>query len=61
MAEDGLLDPALDLDWLIDTATVLVAAETFLFVSRAIDDDLDRYESWLTQTLRRLAGVVDYG
>ena len=34
MAEDGLLDPAVDLAWLIDTTSILAAAETYLLVTR---------------------------
>jgi hypothetical protein len=34
MAADGLLDPDTDLDWLIDTTTLLGAAETYLLITR---------------------------
>src|ERR1700724_3960260 len=34
MADDGLLDPAIDLEWLIDTASLLGAAETYLLITR---------------------------
>ena len=34
MADDGLLDPSIDLDWLIDTTTILAAAETYLLITR---------------------------
>ena len=56
MAEDGLLDPAVDLAWLIDTASVVAAAETYLLVTRMLGWDLDAYQSWLAATLTRLSG-----
>ena len=54
MAEDGLLDPAVDLGWLIDTTAILAAAETYLLVTRMIGWDLDAYERWLARTLSQL-------
>ena len=54
MAEDGLLDPAVDLAWLIDTTAILAAAETYLLVTRMIGWDLDAYERWLARTLSQL-------
>jgi hypothetical protein len=38
MAEGGLLGPAVDLAWLIDTASIIGAAETYLLITR--DDRL---------------------
>ena len=55
MAEDGLLDPAVDLNWLIDTTTILAAAETYLLITRLASWDLDAYEDWLTTTSTRLS------
>jgi AcrR family transcriptional regulator len=54
MAEDGLLDPAVDLAWLIDTTAILAAAESYLLVTRMIGWDLDAYERWLARTLSQL-------
>jgi AcrR family transcriptional regulator len=54
MAEDGLLDPAVDLAWLIDTTSILAAAETYLLVTRMTGWDLDAYERWLARTLSQL-------
>jgi AcrR family transcriptional regulator len=54
MAEDGLLDPAADLAWLIDTTGILAAAETYLLVTRMTGWDLDAYERWLAHTLSQL-------
>ncbi len=55
MAADGLLDPGADLAWLIDTASLLGAAETYLLVTRMTSWDLDTYQGWLATTLTRLA------
>jgi AcrR family transcriptional regulator len=55
MAADGLLDPAADLAWLIDTASLLGAAETYLLVTRMTSWDLDTYQGWLAVTMTRLA------
>jgi hypothetical protein len=54
LADDGLLPPGTDLTWLIDTTTVLVAAETYLLVTRMTGWDLDAYEHWLARTLSQL-------
>jgi hypothetical protein len=50
MAEDGLLDARVDLDWLIDTTTILAAAETYLLITRLTSWDLDTYRDWLATT-----------
>jgi len=55
MADDGLLDPAIDLDWLIDTAALLAAAETYLLITRMTSWDLDTYQNWLAATFIRLS------
>jgi AcrR family transcriptional regulator len=57
MAADGLLDPSVDLDRLIDTVSVIGAAETFLLITRMLGWSLDAYEEWLRDTLTRLAGL----
>src|SRR6516162_9125833 len=54
MAEDGLLGPGLDLDWLIDTSTILGSAETYLLITRLTSWDLDAYQDWLVTTGIRL-------
>jgi hypothetical protein len=43
-----------DLAWLIDTASILAAAETYLLVTRMVGWDLDAYERWLARTLSQL-------
>jgi len=55
MADDGLLDPAVDLAWLIDTTSVLAAGETYLLITRMAGWDLDTYQDWLTTTWTRLS------
>ena len=55
MAEDGLLPSSVDLDWAIDSASLLGAAETYLLASRMMGWSLDVYEAWLSQTMSRLA------
>ena len=55
MADDGLLDPAVDLAWLIDTASLLAAAETYLLITRMTNWDLDAYQNWLAATFIRLS------
>jgi len=55
MADDGLLDPAVDLTWLIDTTSILAAAETYLLITRMAGWDLGVYQDWLTTTWTRLS------
>jgi hypothetical protein len=57
MAEDGLLDPRADLAWVIDTASILGSAETYLLITRMLGWDLDAYENWLVTTSTRLAAA----
>jgi AcrR family transcriptional regulator len=59
MADDGLLDPAVDLDWLIETSSVLAAAETYLLITRLTGWDLNAYQDWLATTLARLARLPE--
>ena len=54
LADDGLLASDTDLPWLIDTTTVLIAAETYLLVTRMLGWDLDAYQEWLELSLTRL-------
>jgi AcrR family transcriptional regulator len=55
MADDGLLDPGVDLAWVIDTSAILGAAETYLLITRLTGWDLDAYQDWLVTTGTRLA------
>ncbi|GEL18273.1 TetR/AcrR family transcriptional regulator [Pseudonocardia asaccharolytica] len=54
MAADGLIADSRDLDRLIDTASVLTGAETYLLITRMFGWPLDTYEAWLRDTLTRL-------
>ena len=54
LAEDGLLPPGTDLTWLVDTASVIAAAETYLLVTRMLGWDLDTYQAWVAATWTRL-------
>ncbi|HEY1320515.1 MAG TPA: TetR/AcrR family transcriptional regulator [Streptosporangiaceae bacterium] len=55
MAEDALLDPAVDLQWLIDTTAILGSAETYLLITRMNGWDPDTYEAWAIRTWTQLA------
>lgn len=59
IADDGLLPPGSDLEWIIDTASVLAAAETYLLTTRMMGWDLDTYEAWLVAGLSRLAAKAE--
>jgi AcrR family transcriptional regulator len=54
MRRDGLLPDGLDEDWLLTTAVLLGAADTYLTMTRFYDGDLDRYEAWLAASYLRL-------
>ena len=54
-AEDGLLDPSCNVDELVDTASLLMAAETYLLATRMLGWTLDDYERWVRDTMSRLA------
>jgi AcrR family transcriptional regulator len=58
MADDGLLDPAIDLDWLTDTSAIVAAAETYLLATRLTGWDLDAYQHWLATTCTRLSASL---
>jgi hypothetical protein len=57
MGADGLLDPAVDLAWLIDTSSILSSAETYLLITRMTGWDLDAYQDWLAVTSARLSAA----
>jgi hypothetical protein len=61
MADDGLLSPATDLDWLIDTASLLAAAETYVLITHMTGWDLDAYEHWLARTWSQLTASPGHG
>jgi AcrR family transcriptional regulator len=51
---DGLLPPHVDVDWLVDTSTVLAAAETRLLITRTLGWDRDAFRDWILLTWPRL-------
>jgi AcrR family transcriptional regulator len=53
--DDGLLPPSIDLEWLIETATLVAHAETYLLIGKTTGWDRDTYRDWLTTTWHRLA------
>ena len=61
MVDDGLLAPTVDLEWLIDTSTILAAAETYLLITRLVGWDLDKYQDWLATAFARLAQLPPAG
>jgi AcrR family transcriptional regulator len=54
MGEDGLLPAGCDLDWLVETATLLAHADTYLLLVTTTGWDVDAYEAWLESSWRRL-------
>ena len=54
-----VVDTGVGLDWLIDTTTILAAAETYLLIRRLTGWNLDTYQGWLATTFARLTGVAD--
>jgi AcrR family transcriptional regulator len=54
MSDDGLLSPSCDLAWIIDTASVITAAETYLHIVGTFNWPLDAYAQWLRRTLTHL-------
>jgi hypothetical protein len=58
VVQPGRIQPMLA-QWLIDTSTILDAAETYLLITRLMGWDLDAYENWLATTGARLARIAD--
>ncbi|HZC73104.1 MAG TPA: helix-turn-helix domain-containing protein [Jatrophihabitans sp.] len=54
LREDGLIPPAIDLDWLCDTAGVLAQAQTYLLIRETLGWTADEYQTWLKSTWHRL-------
>jgi hypothetical protein len=59
MSDDGLLDDSSDLEWIINTSSLLSAPETYLLSTRVLGWSLDSYETWLRDTLTRLARATE--
>lgn len=56
-ADDGLLHESADLEWLAETAAVVLHAETCLLLRRTTRWRDEDYRDWLVLTLRRLTGA----
>jgi AcrR family transcriptional regulator len=54
MADDGLLPPDVDVEWLGETATVLAHADTYLLLVETTGWSVARYRAWLETTWLRL-------
>lgn len=55
---DGLLPVETDVDWLTDCTSLLAHVETYLLLRQMQPATAQRYEAWLTTTLRRLAAAA---
>ena len=53
-ADDGLLPPSCDLEAVIDTASLMMAAETYLLATRMLGWTVNDYERWVSATMTRL-------
>ncbi len=62
-ADDGLLDPAVDIEWLAVTANTLDTPEVYNRLVQQHGWDLDRHEAWLAHSLRAIArgGPLTHG
>lgn len=56
--DDGLLPATADLDWLVDSATMLAHIETYLVWQRIRRATAKGYETWMATTFRRLAAAA---
>jgi AcrR family transcriptional regulator len=54
-AVDGLLDPDLDIDWIVVTANALDTPDTYIRLVEQHRWDLDQYETWLTHSLHAIS------
>jgi AcrR family transcriptional regulator len=54
MADDGLLPQGADIQWLVDTSTLLGSADTYVQMTRLVGWDPDTYEIWRRRTWTRL-------
>jgi AcrR family transcriptional regulator len=57
LAADRLLDASTDLDWLVQTTTVLGSAETYLLGRKLYRWTIPKYEKWLFASYLPLAGL----
>ncbi|WP_159851005.1 TetR/AcrR family transcriptional regulator [Nocardia sp. CY41] len=54
---DGLLSAAVDLDWVIATASVLGQPETYVLMTRTLEYDAEAYQVWLERMWLQMATV----
>lgn len=54
MHDDGLLPAGCDIEWLIETATLLAHADTYSLLQQTTGWDVSKYEEWLEGTWTRL-------
>ncbi|KAA8883811.1 TetR/AcrR family transcriptional regulator [Nocardia colli] len=52
---DGLLDPGVDLDWVIATVGLLGQAETYILMTRTLGWDPAAYQQWMYDTWHHFA------
>lgn len=57
LQRDELIDADADLDWLIDTTTILTAAESRLLISRTLGWDRETFRAWIVETFHRIIGL----
>lgn len=57
MHADGLLNADIDLEWVINTSSLLGAAETYVLMTRTLCWDPDTYQAWVYRTCLHLAST----
>lgn len=53
-SRDGMLPPGTDVDWLVETSTMLAAAETRLLITRTLGWNRTEFRDWVLVTWPRL-------
>lgn len=54
LREGGLINGAIDLEWLVDTLGIIGQAQTYLLARQTLDWNPDDYRGWLRTTLHHL-------
>lgn len=55
---DGLLPAGCDIDWLVETSSLLSHAQSYLLMRETLGMTPARYETWIAATLRRLVAAA---
>jgi hypothetical protein len=55
LADDGLLPPGVDVDWVAETTGLLAAADTYLLIQATVRWTPDQLRNWLYRTWIHLA------